>query len=398
MKIVLLFLTLALVSCSNSSKDSGLVSNNDSFINYYKKNIDFSDCYLFWADEIPVSKAEERRVSEFLERITKKGTKFINPMDVIEYNGHSKEIAFNYKDIQNISSEFNELFDEYLTKANELCEAKNMEVTSETNFPNGKLRKINKSSQDSKIYCGKDYFENGSLKSLWFDMKDNFSISFDRLENGEYTEKKLTIWDERGSNYLFLFEERYKDISDFDQIGYYIIADVELKASVKNNNLVSLTQKISCWCPDGKDIEEGDNKSFIINVIDYNEVEGITQYWENGKHIIFDNIIKKPRVIYDLVNNTFTEVEYMNDGKDTSSLLIGKLPFKNGNGEDILYGGIPNVGGGIMLKKTDWKKDYDGSRYKRYKRSETFFDENGNVTEYVLYFPNGEIELREKRN
>ena len=398
MKIVLLFLPLALVSCSNSSKDSGLGSNNDSFINYYKKNIDFSDCYLFWADEIPVSKAEEKRVSEFLERITKKGTKLINPMDVLEYNGHSKDIAFNYKDIQNISSEFNELFDEYLTKANELCEAKNMEVTSEINFSNGKLWHISKSSQDSKINCSKNYFENGSLKGFSLMYNDNFTISFGRLENGEYTEKKLTIWDERGVYMLFHFEERYKDISDFDQIGYYIIADVELKASVKNNNLVRLTQKIMCWCPDGKDIKEGDNKSFIINVIDYNEVQGITQYWENGKQITFDNIIKKPRVIYDLVNNTFTEVEYMNDGKDTSSLLLGKLTFKDGNNQQILYGGIPSEIRTIMLKKTDWDDTYDGSRYKRYKRSETFFDENGYETEYVLYFPNGEIESRQKRN
>ena len=396
MKIVLLFLPLALVSCSNSSKDSGLVSNNDSFINYYKKNIDFSDCYLFWADEIPVSKAEEKRVSEFLERITKKGTKLINPMDVIEYNGHSKEIAFNYKDIQNISSEFNELFDEYLTKANELCEAKNMEVTSEINFSNGKLWHISKSSQDSKINCSKNYFENGSLKGFSLMYNDNFTISFGRLENGEYTEKKLTIWDERGVYMLFHFEERYKDISDFDQIGYYIIADVELKASVKNNNLARLNQTISCWCPDGKDIKEGDNKSFIINVIDYNEVQGITQYWENGKHITIND--KKPSGIYDLVNNTYTFVEYMNDGKDTSSLLLGKLTFKDGNNQQILYGGIPSEIRTIMLKKTEWDDTYDGSRYKRYKRSETFFDENGYETEYVLYFPNGEIESRQKRN
>jgi hypothetical protein len=372
---------------------------NQSWISYYKKNIDFSKCTMVdGLESTSLSKDSKTKLVSFIERIKSKGTKFVTPLEVLEYQGHSKDLSFNYKDVQNISSEFNILFNDYLKKAETIAKSKLLQTSDEEYYSNGKIKYLNKYSVDklTEIYTSNytvNYHENGEIMIFYFKKMNEFQISFEKAENGQFHRKELNILGNNNDLQFLGFLEAYTGIGDYDMVANYNFSSgTNASVQLKDNRLVGLSQDIYCYCPFGKKPSYGIGKGFSLRVIDFNYYRGITEYWDSGKKIHLQD--GSPYVIVDLVKNKHTQITFKNNGQDTSSLQISKLGFINGNGQQELYGVIPNIGGLITKTFKEWDIDENGIRYKS---AETIYNQKGYEVERIYYFPNGKIQRREKR-
>lgn len=386
------------VSISNTKANS-LSSSKGSFIKHYKNEINFKKCKLYSSENYNnYSKRQKNAIKNLHEEIRAKGVVLYNPLEVIEHNGSSSEIAFDKSDIDNISIVFNAKFDETYQKALEFSNDNKFETNTEEFHQNGTIRRVNKSFRGNRDY-NNYYQENndkGEVLSFGVEAENRYKISFIKNDKGEFESKELEIYGDNLGETSFQFKESFSGNSKY---GHYSLGSTtnSVSSTIENDILTSLNQKVNCGCPSGKNPDHGVSKMFETTIIEYSTEQGkkkIMSYWDSGKFVQ-----NWGDHVYDLNNNTFKYVEWKDkEARDTSAYTRGILQIKNKtNSQENLYGVNSFMDGRLKIHETKWTTDWEGAKEIKYKYTETTFSDQGYPKETIYYFPNGNIKSKEKR-
>ena len=391
--------SLEKVASMSNLKQNNISSRNESFIQHYKDEINFNKCKLYATENYnDYSKRQKKSISDLHAEIQAKGVTLYNPIEVIEHKGNSSEIAFDKRDIDNISQVFNTKFDETYQKALEFSKNSKFETNSEEFHQNGKIRRVNKSFKGNRDY-NNYYQENnneGEVLTFGVEAENQYKISFIKNDRGEFESKELKIFGDKLGETSFQFKESFSGNSIY---GLYSLGSTinSVSSTIENNILTSLNQKVNCGCPSGKDPDHGVSKMIETTIIEYSTERGekkIMSYWDSGKFV--QNWGDQ---VFDLNNNTFKYIEWKDkEAKDTSAYTLGILQIKNKtNGQENLYGVNSFINGKLKTLETKWTTDWEGAKEIKYKYTETTFNDQGYPKETIYYFPNGNVKSRENR-
>jgi hypothetical protein len=385
------------VDSSISKRNTKSHNNGRSFIRHLKKNINFKKCLLYAEVDYPSSsKRHKNAIEDLQDAIKSKGIKLLKPIDVMEYDGHSKDIALTKENIKSISVIYNALFDVVYEKAQEFATNKQFETNSKDFYSNGNIRSINKSFQGKRDYnqFWQENFEDGTIKSFGVKAENLYEVSFSKDYDGKLESRELAILGDKLAESSCSFKESYNT-----NVTYYHFSFGEtvnsVNATIKNDELTSLNQVIYCSCPDDKDPDHGVSRMIQTTLIDYKEETGERKnykYWDAGSYYQDNGDVVEE---YNLHNNTYKIVDYKDYAdKDTSSFLTGKLLIKKDNNQVNLYGVNSFLDGKTPIQKTDWTTDWEGSKEIKYKYTDTYYNDKGYAKETVYYFPDGKVKSR----
>ena len=391
--------SLEKVASMSNLKQNNISSRNESFIQHYKDEINFSKCKLYATEKYnDYSKRQKKSISDLHAEIQAKGVTLYNPIEIIEHKGNSSEIAFDKSDIDNISQVFNTKFDETYQKALEFSKNSKFETNSEEFHQNGKIRRVNKSFKGNRDY--NNYYQGnnneGEVLTFGVEAENQYKISFIKNDRGEFESKELEIFGDKLGETSFQFKESFSGNSIY---GLYSLGSTinSVSSTIENNILTSLIQKVNCGCPSGKDPDHGVSKMIETTIIEYSTERGekkIMSYWDSGKFV--QNWGDQ---VFDLNNNTFKYIEWKDkEAKDTSAYTLGILQIKNKtNGQENLYGVNSFMKGKLKTLETKWTTDWEGAKEIKYKYTETTFNDQGYPKETIYYFPNGNVKSKENR-
>lgn len=402
MNQILYLVVFVLLSCKlDTAKISNATSHSDevSFIDHLKNNIDFNKCKHFVSQDFKTySKRQKNNIDEVHGKLAIKGIRFFYPIDVMEYHGHSKDLAYTLEQVKDISEVYNELFEKSLIRAIEYSKNPNFKIDNEEYFQNGSLYKTSKSFEGKNEYntFSQENDENGRILSFYITADKLFDISFLKDENGKYLKKELKMFGDNLGEVSLSFSETYEPSQNTTYYHFSFGTSVNsLMVTVTNDKITSLEQNVSCACPDGPNPDHGTTKEFSITLIDYDLSESnktsYSKYWENGKYFIDNDWV------FNLRNNTYYIIEYFDDNsKDTLSYEEGVTKIKMANNQTNLYGSDSFMNNRFSKKQIQWSKEWVDDKEIKFKSAITEFDKNGQQISRTNLYPNGKIKSIEK--
>ncbi len=390
---------LSSISYKTKINSTSSISGEINFIEHLRRNINFIKCKHYVSQNFNTySKRQKDNIYELHNKLTGKGVKFYYLIDVMENKGHSKDLAYTLLDVNNISGVYNEFFEHTLIEAIEYSKNSKFKTDSEEYFEKGQLHKISKSFDGKNHY--NNYFqennEDGQILSFYVTADKRFSITFIKDENDNYLNKELKIFGDNLAEESWSFSETYDASTNTTFYHFSFGTSINsLMVTVKNNEITSMEQNISCACPDGPKPDHGTSKEFTITLIDYDLAENgnidYAKYWDDGKYYINNDWV------FNLKNNTYYNVEFFdNNRKDTLSYEEGITKIKMANNQTKLYGIDPFMDNRFSKRKVQWAKEWVDEKEIKFRSALTEFDDNGQQISRTYYFPNGRVKSIEK--
>ena len=394
-----LVILLTCISYKNQINSYSSLYGKINFIEHLKRNINFKKCKHYVSQNFNTySKRQKENIDELHDKLAKKGVKFYYPIEVMEYSGHSKDLAYTLKDVKNISGVYNEIFESSLIKAIEYLKNSKFKTDREEYFENGSLYKISKSFQgknDFNIYSQENN-DDGQILSFKLTADKLFEIGFIKDEKGNFLKKELKIFGDNLAEVSWQFSETYEPSQ---KTTYYHLSFGtsinSLMVTITNDEIISLEQSVHCACPEGPKPDHGVSKEFTITLIDYDLAENgkidYSKFWDNGKYYINNDWV------FNLKNNTYYIVEFFDDNrKDTLSYEEGVTKIKMANNQTNLYGSDSFMNNRYSTRQVKWTKEWVDDKEIKFKDSITEFDKNGQQVSRTYYFPNGKVKSIEK--
>lgn len=388
-KFIICILLFKIVSGCNSQTNRNAF--DQSFLKHISSNIDVSKCIKYVSEDwLKYSTRQKDIIAKIQKDLESNGIKLYNPIEIMSFNGHSKELQYNLKDIELFSKIYNKYFDEALIEANNFIHNdKSFKTSSQEMYENGKTKSISKIGSGGDNY-NISYDILGKETSFYFNVDNLFELQFKKDEKGVYNMKELIFLD--SLNPFCHFSE-----STSDEDIYYIFSpgsNGSIIANVKNKQIMNQSIDVTCGCPFGQKPDHGISKTLGTSLIEYYiNNDGMVIYnkwWDNGKYHEFNKV-------YDIKSNIYNIYEINDATKDTTTIIEGKLSLENSNRQINLYGENPFLDGQIPIKTTHWTREWIDEKEVNYLDYIILFDKNGNEKKMTYFFPNGQIRSTENR-
>ncbi|MBK9722148.1 MAG: hypothetical protein IPO78_11115 [Saprospiraceae bacterium] len=389
-KLLICIILFKFVSGCNSQTNKNVFGQ--SFLKHISSNIDISKCIKYVGEDwLKYSTRQKTIIVRIQKELESNGIKLYNPIEIMAYNGHSKELQYNLRDIELFSKIFNKYFNDALIEANNFIRKdKSFKISSQEMYENGKIKSINKSGPVEDNYSIKYDFL-GKETSFYFKVDNLFELQFEKDEKGVYISKQLSFLDRHN---IFC---NFSESTSGDDSFYFFSPGSDgghIRANVRNNQIMDLSIDVTCGCPFGQKPDHGITKTLGTSLIEYSiNNEGIIIYnkwWDNSKY-------HEANQVYDIKSNIFNIYEINDETKDTSTIIEGKLSLENRNGQINLYGENPFLDGQIPIKTRHWTREWFDDKELNYLDYIILFDKNGNEKKMTYFFPNGQIRSIENR-